>query len=285
MIVEAKLLVLGAALAVASYQDLRTREIDDRVWLISGISGGALTAAEILTTPGYPLLLAGFSALLTAAIAIGVFYLGLYGGADAKALLVAAVTLPLWPWAGAAQGGWAQGSLFVSPFFPLTLLGNALLLSLLLVPSCLAWNIYAKLRGERLFGGVSTSPLQKLAALLTAVRVKPSTAASVHFNLIERPAATSTPPAHQAEMSAAQGSAPSPEGEGWVLRLFSRISEEDYDKEKEEQSKALKGLKRRVWATPAIPMIVFLLAGYLVSFVLGDLIFGLILLLMGIPTR
>ncbi|MEN3035515.1 MAG: prepilin peptidase [Candidatus Methanosuratincola sp.] len=274
MIVEAKLLVLGAALAVASYQDVKTREIDDRVWIASGLVGALLTAAEIVVSPGYPVLLAAFSALLTAAIAIGVFYLGLYGGADAKALLVAAVTLPLSPWLGGAYGSWGQGPLFVNPFFPLTLLGNALLISLLLVPSCLFWNLYAKLRGERLFGGVSASPLQKLAALLTAVRVKPSTAASVHFNLIERPPATSSKPVTGA---AAQGN--------WGLKLFSRISEEDYDREKEEQSRALAQVRRKVWATPAIPMIVFLLSGYLASFAWGDLIFGLISLATGIPAR
>lgn len=282
MILEAKLLVLGAALAVASYQDVKTREIDDRVWVASGLVGALLTVAEIIVSPGYPVILAVFSALLTAAIAIGVFYLGLYGGADAKALLVAAVTLPLSPWVGGlAYGGWGQGSLFVNPFFPLTLLGNALLLSILLVPSCLLWNLYAKLRGERLFDGVSASPLQKLAALLTAVRVKPSTAASVHFNLIERLDAASSRP----ESGGAAGSTGAAAQERWGLKIFSRISEEDYDKEKEEQSRALSRLRRKVWATPAIPMIVFLLAGYLASFVWGDLIFGLISLAVGIPAR
>lgn len=282
MILEAKLLVLGAALAVASYQDVKTREIDDRVWVASGLVGALLTVAEIIVSPGYPVILAVFSALLTAAIAIGVFYLGLYGGADAKALLVAAVTLPLSPLVGGlAYGGWGQGSLFVNPFFPLTLLGNALLLSILLVPFCLLWNLYAKLRGERLFDGVSASPLQKLAALLTAVRVKPSTAASVHFNLIERLDAASSRP----ESGGAAGSTGAAAQERWGLKIFSRISEEDYDKEKEEQSRALSRLRRKVWATPAIPMIVFLLAGYLASFVWGDLIFGLISLAVGIPAR
>lgn len=286
MIVEAKLLVLGAALAVASYQDVKTREIDDRVWLVSGAAGAVLTAAEIITTPGYPLLAAGLSALLTAVIAVGVFYLGLYGGADAKALLVAAVTLPLSPWVGAAYAVWRQGSLFVNPFFPLTLLGNALFLSLLLVPSCLAWNLYSRLSGERLFDGVSASPLQKLAALLTAVRVKPSTAASVHFNLIERPVVgreNSTKSKTGDSAAGSESNAAVQEAGVWELKLFSRISEEDYDREKEEQFRALAGIRRKVWATPAIPMIVFLLAGYLVSFIWGDLIFGLISFILGIP--
>jgi preflagellin peptidase FlaK len=290
VIVEAKLLVLGAALAVASYQDVKTREIDDRVWLVSGLVGALLTVAEITTTPGYPLLLAGFSALLAAAIAVGVFYLGLYGGADAKALLVAAVTLPLSPWFVGSSEPWGQG-LSANPFFPLTLLGNALLLSLFLVPSCLAWNLYRKVSGERLFEGVSASPLQKLVAVLTAVRVKPSTAASVHFNLIERPV-TDGLENRRNDSSVGEGKSKSKskcnapiQEKTWALKLFSRISEEDYDREKEEQSRELAGLRRKVWATPAIPMIVFLLAGYLVSFVWGDLIFGLISVVLGIPAR
>lgn len=280
MIFEAKLFVLGAALVVASYQDVKTREIDDRVWLVSGTAGAVLTVAEVIVTPGYPLLAAGLSALLTAVIALGVFYLGLYGGADAKALLVAAVTVPLSPWLGTEYAAW-QGSFFVNPFFPLTLLGNALLLSLLLIPSCLACNLYARLRGEVLFEGVSASPLQKLAALLTAVRVRPSTAASVHFNLIERPATNREKlPKPEAGGAGVSESGAVPQVGLWELKLFSRISDEDYDREKDAQSRTLAGLRRKVWATPAIPMIVFLLAGYLVSFVWGDLIFGLISLIL-----
>lgn len=290
MIVEAKMMILGAALAVASYQDVKTREIDDRVWLLSGAAGAVLTVAEVVTTPGYPLVLAGFSALLTAAIAFGVFYLGLYGGADAKALLVAAVTLPLSPWAVGNAPEWLQVP-YANPFFPMTLLGNGLLLSLLLVPSCLAWNLWAKLRGEGLFEGVSASSIQKLAAALTAVRVKPSTAASVHFNLIERPVAmrsSSSDPRMGSRYGQGKATAVHSEEKGsgasddWELKFFSRISDEDYDKEKEEQSRALAGIDRKVWATPAIPLIVFLLGGYLVSFVWGDLIFTVISGILGI---
>ncbi|MEJ5293558.1 MAG: prepilin peptidase [Candidatus Methanosuratincola sp.] len=289
MILETKLIIFGAALAVASYQDLKTREIDDRIWLVSGAAGALLTVAEVITTPAYPLLLAGFSALLTAAIAVAVFYLGLYGGADAKALLVAAVTLPLSPWAVGTGPVWMPGS-YTNPFFPLTLLGNGLLLSLLLVPSCFAWNLRARLSGEGLFDGVSASPLQRLVAVLTAVRVKPSTAASVHFNLIERPATPQPLRSGQGKSGSGSGRVTAARGlrggsgaeEKWELKLFSRISDEDYDREKEEQSRALAGIDRKVWATPAIPMIVFLLAGYLVSLVWGDLIFSLISVLLGV---
>lgn len=232
MIFETKAVAVGAMLAFASYQDLKTREIDDRVWLIGGTVGAVLTACEAATAQGYPYLLAAFSVALTAVLAFGVYFLGLYGGADAKALLAIAVFFPFSP---ASQP---------SPFFPLTVLGNSLLLSVLLVPACLIINLAWALSGRPLFDGVSASKTRKLVALLTGFRVRPSAAMKVHFNLME----------------VTDGS-----GGEVKLKLFSRVAEED------EEKRIGRG-REYVWVTPAIPMIVFFLAGYVLSLVGFDLI-------------
>ena len=175
MIVELKLLLIGASLAIGSYQDIKTREIDDRLWLIAGIAGGLLTVAEIATTPGYPLLVAVFSIILTGILAFGVYFLGLYGGADGKALLVIALAMPVNTFLASLQ-----------PIFPISVLGNALFISLLVIPACLILNAYSAARGP-LFPGVKAGPLKKLVVLFTGIRVSPETAKAVHFNLIERP--------------------------------------------------------------------------------------------------
>ncbi len=244
LILELKYLVLLGALAFASYQDIRTREIDDKVWLIAGAIGALLTAYEALTVPSYQALFALVSIGLTALLAFGVYFLGLYGGADAKALLAVAVTMPLAP---------SAATLF-SPFFPLTVLGNALLCSLVLVPACLVYNVAWRISRRRpLFGGIRAGALTKLGALFTGIKVRPKTARLVHFNLLE---------VH------AEGAPTSKR-----LRLFAKVTDEDEVKVIDENAEY-------VWVTPAIPMIVFFLAGLVLAALGADLVFGLLALIL-----
>jgi preflagellin peptidase FlaK len=233
MIIELKLLIMGASLAIGSYQDLKTREIDDRLWIIVGIAGGLLTIAEVVTSPSYPILVALFSIVITAALAFGVYFLGLYGGADAKALLMIAITMPV---------NTFQASL-ISPLFPISVFGNALVISLLVIPACLIFNIYRATK-EPLFSGVKAGPFRKLVVLFTGVKVSPETAKSVHFNLVERPL---------------------PSG-GSELRLVHRVEED-------EPKIFVEGAKS-VWVTPALPMIVFFLAGFILALLGVDIIIG-----------
>jgi preflagellin peptidase FlaK len=235
MIIELKLLLIGAALAIGSWQDVKTREIDDRLWLVAGIAGGLLTVAEIATTPAYPLVLACFSILLTVILAFGIYFLGLYGGADAKALLVIALAMPVTTFTATAL-----------PIFPLSVFGNSLVISLMIIPACLIANALSAGKGP-LFAGVKSSSLKKVAALFTGIRVSPETAKSVHFNLIEWPL---------------------PSG-GSELRIFHKVEEVD------EVKRFVAGAKS-VWATVAIPMIVFFLGGFILAALGVDILVGLI---------
>lgn len=238
MILELKYLVLFAALALASFQDVRTREIEDKIWLVAGAIGAALTVFEAITVPGFQLVLALVSIGLTALVAFGIYFLGLYGGADAKALLVIAVTVPLVP----------VVALTSSPFFPMTVLGNALLFSLILVPVCFLYNIIWKAsKRKSLFSAVYAKPLTRFGALFTGIKVKPKTAKLVHFNVLEVYA----------------------EGAPTTLRLFSKVSDEDEVKVIDEGAEY-------VWVTPAIPMIVFFLAGFALATLGVDLLFGIL---------
>lgn len=235
-----KLLIVGGALFVASLQDVRTREVSDKIWIFAVPAGGALMLVEVFSTPNYPYVLAVVSLLASVALAFGIYYAGLYGGADAKALTVIAITLPLPPY----------GYVGTSPIFPLTVLGNGIILSLSLIVLCAVWNISAMLRGINLFSGLRVSGWGKILAFLTGVKIREGTAKSVHFNLMER--------------VMDDGSK--------ELKFIHRVDEEikepvvgnDY-----------------VWATPAIPMIVFLLAGFILYFFAGDLVLKLVIKIMG----
>ena len=241
MIAEIKLILIAATLAFASYQDLKTREIDDKLWLITAPIGGVLTLYEMITTPGYQYYLAGFSIGLTVVLALGVAYIGLYGGADAKALIMISLTMPIYPFAG----------VLVSPFYPLTILGNGLVLSLLLIPTLAVLNLVWKVaRKKNLFEGIRATPMQKLGALFTGIKVRPSTAMSVHFNLIEKF-----------------------DGGKRYLKLFNRVEETD-------EVKIIDKKAEYVWVTPAIPMIVFFLFGFLLSLVGVDILIRVVTLLM-----
>jgi len=213
-----------------------------------------MTSLETLTTSGYPLVLLVLSIGLTAVLALGIYYAGLYGGADAKALIAIAVTLPLPPYF----------HIDPSPFYALTVFGNAVILSLVLIPACAIWNsvwwIKRKRKRKRerererggLFEGLKATGLQKTAAFFTGVKVKSETAKSVHLNLLEK---TSENGVH-------------------YIKLFTRVTEDEEPKVIDKESKY-------VWATPAIPMIVFFLFGFLLSFAAGDIIFRIVQFFMG----
>jgi preflagellin peptidase FlaK len=236
---EISFVLIGVTFTYAAYQDLKTREIDDRVWYVAAPIGLVLTLVQAWVTPGYPVFIALFSALMTIALALGIFYIGLYGGADAKALMMLAVTMPVFLNAGADM----------SPLYPLTVLGNGLVLSLVLIPVLLVVNAAWRLRKGRgsLFEGIKATTAQKVIALFTAIKVKPEIATSIHFNLVETTDANG----------------------GRTLKLFNRVEDEDVPKKIPEGA-------QYVWVTPAIPMIVFFLIGFLLSLAGVDILIRLV---------
>ncbi|MGQ9759407.1 MAG: prepilin peptidase [Candidatus Methanomethylicaceae archaeon] len=247
-----KLLAIGGALFVASLQDLRSREVSDKIWVFAIPVGAVLTLAEAFVTPYYPHLLSAVSLLSSVALAFGIYYIGLYGGADAKALTAIAVTFPLPPF----------GYVGASPIFPLTVFGNGLILSLSLIVVCVVWNTLRVLRGANLFGGLSVSGWGKVLAFLTGVKVREGTARSVHFNPMERVM----------------------ENGGRGLKFIRRVEESEEECKYEGRDEDLKVPsmgEREVWATLAIPMIVFLFAGLLLYFFAGDLILRIAIQIMG----
>ena len=81
---QLRLAFLVAIMIGASYLDLRTREISDKVWYIA-LGGGALLNIVQLTLDFSSrfLLLLLSSLLIAGIIGFSIYYLGLFGGADA----------------------------------------------------------------------------------------------------------------------------------------------------------------------------------------------------------
>ena len=158
-----RIALVSAAMLYSSYSDWVSREVDDRVWIISGIIGGALTALDLVLIWNLRyLILALISIGLGCGLAYAFYYFGFYGGADAKAVMVISIGLPLY-----------YPRMRLHPFTGLASLSNGLLISLIIPISMLIINLSTILRGEKIFEGFEhESRIRKLAALFFGIRVR-----------------------------------------------------------------------------------------------------------------
>ncbi|MCS7116690.1 MAG: prepilin peptidase [Nitrososphaerota archaeon] len=139
-------------LTYASYMDLKTREITDKLWFISSAIGIATLLYEYLFE-GIPLY-RGFLMILsigiTSAVSILLYYAGFYGGADAKALISLSLLLPLY-----------QPLYSLYPFAPLITFNNSIFTTLILPIYFLIKNLIRMVRGEKIFQGFESEPVWK----------------------------------------------------------------------------------------------------------------------------
>jgi len=105
------------------------------------------------------------SIVLSLILGICLVYLGFFGGADAKALLFIALTVPAYP----TEFNPLLGDLISIPV--LTVFFNSTLLSLICPLTVSALNTADILRGKKLFRGVEVDIFGKFVLFLTARRV------------------------------------------------------------------------------------------------------------------
>ncbi len=179
---NARSIVSIILLSLGSIQDFKSREIDDRIWVVF------LASAVILNLPGvfngsvepaWWLLFAGLQSCLF----ILLYYAGVYGGADAKGLMCLSLMYPSTPTGFLID--LSTGRLPVA----FSTMNNALMLTVLYLPINLFWNISVKLRGVELFKGLEKENLLRRAAallLLRKVRFSQYCAENSRFLLAER---------------------------------------------------------------------------------------------------
>ncbi|MEM4648845.1 MAG: A24 family peptidase C-terminal domain-containing protein [Nitrososphaerota archaeon] len=153
--------IVAAGLSYASYRDWIAREVDDWVWVICGAAGAILTGADLISWWSLNrLLLISISIALSAGLALAFYFFGFYGGADAKAIIVISIALPIY-----------SPPARIHPFTGLSSLSNGLIFSLLILLALLAWNLIALARGERIFEGFEHEKrVRKIAAMLFGIR-------------------------------------------------------------------------------------------------------------------
>jgi preflagellin peptidase FlaK len=159
-ILDLNIFLAALMLLLTSYLDMKKREVPDKVWIIFGAIGVILQIYEVefSITKLFYLILA---IVLSAVIGMGIFFAGLYGGADGKALIVLAVLFPF-----------VNPHVGVYPVAPLIVLTNGILLSMLLPLSLFFLNIVRIIRGRDIFEGFSEPLHRKILAAFLGYKSK-----------------------------------------------------------------------------------------------------------------
>lgn len=226
-------------LVLASYQDYKERRVSDRIFTVFMPIATALTLAEIAlsTNPVGNLITFALYLGVSTILFYAVYFFGLFGGADAKMLIALSMAMP-WPLSIIKP---VLG--FSFPVFPISLLNDSLLVTVLTLPFALASNLIWKMKKGQLFKGLEAeSTLKKIGALIFCVKKDKKEIEPYHM-IAE---------------------------ENGKITLFKKVQEEDITPEQVEK------LPESVFITFSVPMIIFITIGFAASVLLGDMIIFLI---------
>lgn len=249
----------------SSWSDYRTREVSNWVWIFYAPPAFALTFAELFLFSPDLLPFYGLCFLLTSVFAIILFYAGAFGGADAKALMCLALALPFHPQHLATP--LFDASPLMQFFFPLAVFSNSVLLATLSAVYMLFRNLLWRLGTSKpLFEGdlQSASKARKLLVLMTSYRT-PLGRLKEKWHIY---------PMEDIEKAA----------DGKIrrkLELFPR--DEGRDAVVDRLSKAVEAreINELVWATPGLPMLIFVTVGLIIALFLGDMVWAMVRFFMG----
>ena len=252
----------------ASWSDYKTREVSNSVWILFAPTAFALTFIELFLYPYETsnMLFYGICFSLTAALAIILFYSGGFGGADAKALMCLALSLPFYP-----RNLFTPIPVEVSPisqtFFPITVFSNSVLLAAATAVYILLRNILWRLKTDKKFfeeNHEKESLGRKILALITGYKV------SVN-KLKEK---EHLYPLEDIEENF---------DDSFKRKLVVVPRDENRDAMINRLNKAVEAgiIHDSIWATPGLPMLIFITAGLIITLFFGDIIWICIRLLLG----
>ena len=248
-------------LGYASWSDIKTREVTNRVWLLYAPLGFMFTLLDgfLYGSSNYWILF-GVSVVTTWTLAVALFYLGAFGGADAKAFICLALAFPIY-----LKNIFNFQLVSGHPIFPLTVFTNSMILAASSVIYILLQNLLWKLKmRSKLFEGLEKEPLwRKILTVLCGYKVSLEKLREKDFYF----------PLEDIK-----------ENDGVLERFLVVFSKnEDRNEILERLSFAVKNkrINPQIWASPGLPMLVFITAGFLVALFFGDIVWFLILLLLG----
>ena len=259
ILIAAKIALSLGFLVYASWRDYKTREVSNRVWAYYAPIALALSLSELLLYDSAMLPFMGLSFGVTAFFAILLFYTGGFGGADSKALMCIALALPFAPQA-LLTPVFADG---ISPLaqylYPLTIFSNSVLFAaasgIYMILRNVVWH---KRAGKHMFEGslAKESVGKKILVMITGYRVKVDVLkAKWHVYPME-------------DVEDVSG----------TRKLVVVPKEEGRDQIVERLSNAIdaKAIDGYVWATPGLPMLIFVTLGLVVALFFGDIVWLLV---------
>ncbi len=226
-----------------------------------GASSAAFLLAEQVALFSLPTLMLYLASIaITSALALLVYWLGLYGGADAKALICLSIAVPTKP-------SLANPPLPTSPIFPISILDNTLVVTLAFSFSLFMRNV-VRATSQRLFEGLEEEAFwKKISLMFLGTRVELRELREMRFVY----------PLERVELL-----------EGGKLRrqiLLSAPLRGDLDPDKHIKEVVGKlnttevGSDYKIWVSPALPFLVFMLGGFGLALLAGDLLLSVALLL------
>jgi len=246
----ARIILCLSFLIYASWSDYKTREVSNKVWIIFGPLALILTGFQILgysTQPLQSVISYVLSFAITSGLAFSVFYLGGFGGADAKAFMCIALALPVYP-----NYLLPQPAGFISPLFPISIFSNSVLLGALSVFYALFRNFIWIIRNnEKIFEGLQTESFgRKILAIISGYKINITELEQSHmFPLEDR----------------------NMNDDGKIERkllAFPKYEEREAIITRLKENK----LNDFVWATPGLPLLIFVTLGLIIALTYGDIV-------------
>lgn len=261
----ASIAVSLAALFYASWSDYKTREVSNRVWAIYAPIALSISLLEIFLFGPSQFLLFGVSVGITVGIAFLLFYSGGFGGADSKALMCLAVALPFAP-----QVLLSLSSDNLSPIsqyiFPITIFSNAVLFAAASGVYMILKNVFwHRTHNEEMFAGALSKEAgwKKFLVLITGYKVTVEKLKEKwHVFPME-----DIDDKNEAKLERKLVVIPHDEGRNEIVNRLSTAIE-------------AKKINTYVWATPGLPMLIFITAGLIVALLFGDIVWLLMRFLL-----
>jgi archaeal preflagellin peptidase FlaK len=253
-------------LLYASWSDYKTREVSNKTWVIFAPTAFALTFLEICIYEPSGLLSYGISFGLTAVFSMILFYAGGFGGADAKALMCLALALPFYP-TNLFTPLTGEPSPILKNLFPITVFSNAVLFAAATAIYIFLRNIIGHMgKGKKLFAGGQEKESfgKKILVLVTGYKM-PIEKLKSKWHLYPLEDIEETPES------------------GFKRKLVVIPRDETRNETVERLEKAAKAgvIQEKVWATPGLPMLIFVTAGLITALVFGDIIWICTRILLG----
>ncbi len=256
----ARVAVSLAVLIYASWSDYKTREVSNKVWIVYAPIALALSMAELLLYAPSNLVLFGVSAGVTVGFALLLFYTGAFGGADSKAFMCIAFALPFFPTIilqPLLAGGLSPLSQLI---FPITILSNSVLIAALSAVYLLLRNLARKTSGKPLFEGtLSRESLGKKIMVLLTGQKFPIAALKAKWHIYPMEDIESATAVESSSLNRKLLVVPKDEGRDEIVQRLSKAAEEGK-------------IDSKVWATPGLPMLIFVTVGLIVALTLGDIV-------------